>query len=95
MLIQRCKNCSNEFKWKTIMKSISNGYEPIECDNCETKHYLYFVYHLISSALAVLPILFKESLFNLFGLYAALIYFIWISIVVCMSPFYARYHIKK
>lgn len=95
MLIQRCKKCSKQFKWKTIMKSISNGYEPIECDNCKTKHYLYFVYRLIGSALVMLPILFKESLYNLFDIYLILIYFIWVSISFCISPFYVRYHIKK
>lgn len=95
MLIQRCKNCSNQFKRRTIMGAIVNGYEPIKCDNCGTKNYFNFVYRLTNAVLFVLPIVFKKTLYNLFDVFTIFVYFIWFFIVLYISPLYARYHIKN
>lgn len=95
MPIQRCKNCANEFKWKTIMRSISEGYGTIECNSCRTKHHLYFIYRLINSALIILPLLLKKTLFDLFDIFSIIAYFVWFFIVLCISPFYVRYYIKN
>lgn len=96
MLIQRCKNCSKEFQWKSIIKSIWGGYKPIECDNCKTKHYPIFVCRFIVALSIALPVFFSQILYSIFRSYSLiiLVYFIWIFIVVSIAPFYFRYNIK-
>jgi CXXC-20-CXXC protein len=94
MFIQRCKNCSKQFKWLTVIKSIWNGYKPIECDNCKTKHYFKFSSRILIAILIPLPVFFQRTLFNLFSSDSIFIYPIWIILVICLSPFFARYFIR-
>ncbi len=94
--IQRCKNCSKEFKWKTIIKSLWFGYKPIECVNCKTKHYLVLTYRIIISTGIVLPVFFSHFLSSLLKTYPLRIsfYLVWVAIVICIAPFFSRYHLE-
>lgn len=94
MFIQRCKNCLYQFKWSTIIKSILGGYKPIECGNCKTKHYTRFSNRIIIAVLITLPLLFQKILLSLFNSYSLFIYFIWILLVMFLSPFFTRYSIR-
>ncbi|MTI65369.1 MAG: hypothetical protein FH753_02075 [Firmicutes bacterium] len=96
LFIQRCKNCSKEFQWKTIINSIWSGYKPIECDNCKSKHYPKFIYRFIVALSIALPIFFSQFLYGIFKTYLFIIlaYIIWVLVVVSIAPFYFRYYIK-
>lgn len=94
MFIQKCKKCSNQFKWVTVCKSIWNGFKPIECSNCKTKHYVKRIYSIIITICVPLPILFQKFLYGLFGSYSFLFYVIWVATIICLSPFWVRYFVK-
>lgn len=93
--MQKCHKCSNQFKWKTIIKSIWLGYTPIVCDSCDTKHYVNFTTRLILAISISIPLITRVFIFNsFFENYVLLIYPIWITIFICITPFFARYHIE-
>ncbi|MCT4619857.1 MAG: hypothetical protein N4A62_10775 [Marinisporobacter sp.] len=96
MFIQKCKNCSKEFQWKTVIESIWGGYEPIECDNCKTKYQPNFISRCIFATSIALPVFFSPYLFGIFKTYPSMIlaYLTWVFIVAAIAPFYFRYHIK-
>ncbi|WP_369430367.1 TIGR04104 family putative zinc finger protein [Clostridium tagluense] len=93
--MQRCKNCSTQFKWKAIIKSMWNYYAPVECDKCKTKHSISFIYRCILASSCALPLLFREYLFILGKSYFMFIYIAWITIMICISPFYLSYNNKN
>lgn len=103
VLIQKCKSCSNRFRWETIVKSICWGYKSIECVNCKTKHYIKSIYRIIIAILIVLPLFFQQFLSSLFLSLTSSSYLFWIIganllwgfMVVCISPFFARYDVRK
>ena len=92
LLIQRCKTCSKQFKWKSIIRSIWLGYKPIECDNCKSKYHIRFISKLLISLSIALPILFQNYLSSLFKSYSILIYLLWVLLVILISPFLSRYN---
>jgi len=93
LYIQRCENCSKEFRWKTVAKSIWTGYKPIVCDNCKTKHYPIFAYRFVFALSMGLPVFFIQFLSVFLKPYPLfiLVYLIWISAAIAVSPFYFRY----
>ncbi len=93
-MIQRCKNCSSQFRWHNIFKSFLFGYRPIECERCKTKHYINFISRLVVSIGIPLPLLFQKYCYRYFGAYSLLIYLIWASFILCIFPYFMRYHIK-
>ena len=95
MFIQKCKSCSTQFKWTTILKSIWSGYKPIECVNCKTKHYPRLISRVIIAVCIPIPLLFQNFLYNSVKLNLLLVYFIWVFIVVLVSPLLVRYFIKE
>jgi len=96
--MQKCKECSNEFKYKDILKSIwVKGYAPIVCVECETKHYVNFSTRLILSLSLFTPLIIinfvnlrLDSFFN----FSIIQYLMWIFAIICITPFFARYHTK-
>jgi len=100
MSIQKCKNCSAEFRWRTVYNSYWNGWnglsKPIECDNCKTKHYLYTVYRIIVGLSIGLPVFFIPVFYSLFKipLLSVIAYFVWIFIISSLSPLYFKFYTK-
>lgn len=101
--MQKCIECSNSFKYNDILKSLwfnGFGYEPIKCDKCNTTHHVHFSTRLILGCLLVSPVLFINFASLFFDYYFTLpdyslvIYILWLIIIVLITPFYARYHIK-
>lgn len=97
--MQRCKECSNKFKYKDILKSIwLKGYhDPIICVECETKHYVNWSTKLILS----LSIFTPSIIINFVNLSSnhrfkiSIIQFLmWIFAIIFITPFFARYHTK-
>ncbi|MBP1970503.1 CXXC-20-CXXC protein [Virgibacillus natechei] len=54
--MQKCKNCNSQFSWSKIFKSFWPAYEPIECDNCGTKHKITNLGKSTVGAMSLLPI---------------------------------------
>ena len=94
LLTQRCKNCSKQFKWKSVVKSIWSGYKSIECDNCKSRHHINFVSRLLIALSIPLPLIFQRYLYSIFNSYSLLVYLIWVLFVLLISPYITRYHIK-
>ncbi len=99
--MQSCKKCSNKFRYKNIMKSIWLNEYIIVCDKCDTKYYANFSTKLIFSLSIFLPLiiysfvnLIFDDFYNL-SYFSIIIYLIWTGIIICITPFYARYHTKS
>lgn len=99
--MDRCKECSNNFHYKEIMKSMwLSNYAPIVCDKCNTKHHVSISTRIILGTAIVGPF----AIYNLLNLIfdniyldrnVMIPYIIWLIIIVFLTPFYARYHIKS
>ncbi|URZ07405.1 TIGR04104 family putative zinc finger protein [Clostridium felsineum] len=96
MFVQKCRKCSKNFRWTTIVTSLLKGLgHPIECLNCNTKYYMKMVYRVIITVLIPLPILFHNFLYEIFKSYSSLFYIIWIFIIIVLFPFFVRYDTKE
>jgi CXXC-20-CXXC protein len=95
MSIQKCKKCGKQFKYATIVKSNFINYSPIKCDNCKSKHSVIFIYRILFGFSIGLPILFTKQLYFLFEIGTIYVYFIWISLIILLSPFYVSYKLKN
>ncbi|QHI71748.1 TIGR04104 family putative zinc finger protein [Aminipila terrae] len=94
MLIQKCKKCSKDFKWQTILKALWMGYKPVECEYCKSKHYIYFISRLLVAISIAFPVMLQTYGYRYFRWYYILIYLIWGAIILCISPYFVRYYIK-
>lgn len=97
--MQKCKVCSNKFKYKDILKSIwLKGYNvPIVCVECETKHYVNWSTRLILSLSIFTPLIiinFANLSSNYFFKISIIQYLMWTFVIICITPFFARYHTK-
>lgn len=96
--MQKCLKCTNRFTWKEITKYIwVKGYEPIECDQCNTIHYFNWTTRLsVAAIIGVPPILTHKIRYTYIelGHYFILVYLLVIALGVCLTPFYARYHME-
>ena len=54
--LQKCKKCNSPFSWSKIFKSFWWTYQPIECDNCGTKHKITIFGRSTVVAMSMLPI---------------------------------------
>jgi len=74
--------------------------QPMKCDNCNTKHYINMKTKLgaicLLSGVPLLPVLTGTSrhIYGVFGNYFILVYILWIALSICITPFFAGYHIK-
>lgn len=94
--MQKCKNCSHQFEWKSIVKSIwLKLYAPIVCESCGTKHYADFSSKLIVAFSLYIPVLIYKYIYSILGNYSIIIYIIWIIFMICITPFITKYHTKK
>jgi len=92
--MQKCSNCSSQFKRKNIIKSIwLRAYSPILCENCNTKHYFNVSTRLIVGLSIGGPLFILNRFFH-YGYYILLGYILWLALVVYLTPSFARYHIK-
>ncbi len=55
--MQKCSVCGAPFKWNKIFKSIWLGYEPVQCEKCNSKYKITFTSRLICVSLIILPML--------------------------------------
>lgn len=97
--MDKCKECSNKFHYKEILKSIwLNGYAPIACNKCNTKHYVSVSTRIIIGLAIAGPFIIYNLLNLIFDEYIyfnnIIPYLIWIIVIVLLAPVYARYHIK-
>ena len=96
--MQKCQKCSTQFSWKNIMKSIwlSFVYKPIKCISCGSKHYINFTTRLILGCAMGVPLLLFINIrgSDSFGHYNLLLYILWIGLIICITPFFARYHLE-
>ena len=54
--LQKCEKCNSPFSWSKIFKSFWWTYQPIECDNCGTKHKITIFGGSTVVAMSMLPI---------------------------------------
>lgn len=96
--MQKCKVCSNKFKYIDILKSIwVKGYAPIVCTECGTKHYVKWATRLILSLSIFAPLIifnFANLSSNHFFNFSIIQYLLWDFAIICITPFFARYHNK-
>lgn len=97
--MDKCKECSNKFHYKEILKSIwLNGYAPIVCNKCNTKYYVSVSTRIILGTAIGGPFIIYNLLNLIFDEYIYLNniipYIIWLIIIVLLTPVYARYNIK-
>lgn len=94
--MQKCKICTYKFKYKDILKSIwVNGYSPIVCNKCDAKHYVNWSTRLILSLSIFAPLFIMNYVRlsdNHFFNFSIIHYLIWIFAIICITPFFARYH---
>lgn len=104
MLIQKCKKCSKQFDWKTIIRATWLGsYSPIKCSQCKSVHHPKFYTRLVIGFGIIIPFilnLFGGVVTNLTGnkfSFTTIIFLciLWGTLLVGLTPFYARYHIKE
>ena len=101
MFIQKCKNCSKEFTWKIVLKSVwVEGYsKSIKCDRCNTKHYINMTSRIFIAILIALPIILQLPITKYIHtniiLYDSLFIITYILVLILTTPFIARYHVKK
>lgn len=102
MLIQKCKKCSNEFKWSTILKASWHwrGFIPIECESCKTMHFIKPITRVTIIILALIPLLFENYIFDVFKTYGLNAYIFWaypawVILLILLSPFFIRFYIKE
>lgn len=99
--MDNCKECSNKFRYRTILKSIwLNGYyEPIICDKCNAKHYVNISTRIVISLSIFGPLIIynlANLIFDEYVHYNILVpYIIWTAIIIFLTPNFARYHIKS
>lgn len=99
--MDNCKECSNKFRYKAILKSIwLNGYyEPMICDKCNTKHYVNISTRIIISLSIFGPLIIYNLANLIFDEYVHynifLPYIIWVVTILLLTPYFARYHIKS
>jgi CXXC-20-CXXC protein len=93
--MQKCRNCAKKFKWKVVFKSIWRGYSPIECEDCQSKHYINFPSRVLFAMTISAPLLFQNYLHNLLGGYSFWVYPLWVFLLSVSAPFIARYSMKK
>jgi len=92
--MQKCNNCSSRFKRKDIIKSVwLRSYSPILCENCNTKHYFNFSTRLIIGLSIGLPLFILDRFIHS-GYYILLAYILWLTLVIYLTPSFARYYIK-
>lgn len=98
--MKKCKNCLSRFKWKSIVRSIFWGYKPINCENCNTKHHVYFTTRLMTMLLFGIIMFFVYTK-PVYGSNLMIIFSIKVSILLLLfallmwiSPLYAKYYIK-
>lgn len=90
--MQKCSNCLNQLNRKNIIKSIwLKAYAPIICEYCDTKYYINTSTRLILGLSIGGPLFFIKFAH---GLNFLIIYIIWLALVIYLTPYYARYHIK-
>ncbi|WP_287825767.1 TIGR04104 family putative zinc finger protein [Clostridium sp.] len=96
--MQKCKKCFNKFKYIDVLKSIwVKGYAPIVCVECNTKHYVNWSTRLILSLSIFTPLIiinFLNLSSNHIINFSIIHYLIWIFAIICITPFFARYHNK-
>jgi len=99
--MQKCLKCSEQFTWQDITKSkwFSRGAGPLECKSCRTKFKINpkskLLYNLLIMVIPVVLIFVKRDyIVNAFGYYYLLLYLLWIGLMICIAPFYARFDIE-
>lgn len=95
MIIQKCKRCGTELKYKTIWKSMWSFDTSVNCSNCGSPHEATWVSRFASSALIILPVYIKNSIRTLENrplvYIVILVYFV---IIIALWPFIIRYKLK-
>lgn len=101
----KCKKCSNKFRRGQIRKSIWSfrSYAPIECDKCNTTHYVNIATRLVTGLFIVAPSIFSvitrtnfiRDFVRDFGVFNSIfLYLCWVALVIWFTPFYARYYVE-
>jgi CXXC-20-CXXC protein len=74
-------------------KIICNTKGELLCENCNTQHYFNVSTRLICGLSIGAPMFILQSLFH-YGYYILLVYILWLALVIYLTPFFARVHIK-
>ena len=82
--MQKCRNCTNEFKYKEIFKSIMFGYKPIVCNNCGLQYEVKSRFRIINVLIIIVPLL----IYLLFHFFYGLIISV---LIVLLMPFWTKY----
>ncbi|WP_209459273.1 TIGR04104 family putative zinc finger protein [Youngiibacter multivorans] len=94
--IQKCQNCSEQFTWKAIQKSLLWGYKPISCTNCSSTHDISFMSRigLVLFTTAIPMLLVFNPLMDLRIEIETALYLLWVVIVIGIAPLFVKYSIK-
>lgn len=95
--MQKCKICSNNFKYKIILKSLWKNDSQITCESCGTQYYVNFSTRFYA-ILILLPLIirfFNSDVFMFTNTFSSFIcYLFWPAVVILAFPFFAKYHTK-
>lgn len=94
MIIQKCKNCGTEFKYKTLLRVLLG--KSLECRNCGAFHEMMLSSRIILSVLLIWPAFIKSFLLNVFSnlILVFLAYIVYAIIILALSPYIFRYKLK-
>lgn len=92
-ILQKCKNCNEQFSWNKIYKSLWLNYKPIKCSECKTTHKITILGRFTFVSLTILPMLIFGYFLPPFGNILATLG-IGISILILgslLAPFFITY----
>ncbi len=92
--MQKCRNCTSEFKWKEVFKSAMFSYKPIVCKNCGLQYNVKSRFRIINALIITAPLLLNlllqlHSRSNYF-FYGFIIYEVLIGLLM---PFWTKYRV--
>lgn len=98
MVIQKCKNCAIDFKYKSLLKSFWFGKGYVECRNCGSLHSQIGITRVMFYVLiGILPIIFRESIVSFLSpniILILLLYFIYAVLIIALIPYIIRYKLS-
>ena len=88
--MQKCRKCTNQFKWKEIFQSIMFAYKPLVCKNCGLQHNVKFSFRVINALIITIPLMINV-LFHFQSNYTFYVFIIYIVLIGLLMPFWTKY----
>lgn len=93
--MKKCENCYKQFNWWKIIRTVwlEKYTDPMVCNNCSFICYVNFSTKLIAILSASLPIFVDAFIYKM--KYFIFIQITWMVMMMIITPFYARFHVKQ